>query len=105
MTEPANRADSQERRQDTPRTSGVGEQLSGDEVVSLANAFLSAGARSVVSTLWPVPDAGTRALMTRFYAHLAAGQGKAAALSAAQRERIAAGAPPADWAGVVVSGL
>jgi hypothetical protein len=85
--------------------SGVGEQLSGDEVVSLANAFLSAGARSVVSTLWPVPDAGTRALMTRFYAHLAAGQGKAAALAQAQRELIAADRPPADWAGVVVTGL
>jgi HEAT repeat protein/CHAT domain-containing protein len=85
---------------------GLGEHLSGDEVVSLANAFLLAGARSVVSTLWLVPDQGTQTLMTRFYAHLAAdpAQGKAAALAQAQRELIAAGRPPADWAGVVVTG-
>ncbi len=85
--------------------SGIGEPLSGDEVMSLANAFLIAGARAVVSTLWPVPDHGTKALMTRFYAHRAAGAGKAAALAAAQRELINAGHPPHDWAGVVVTGL
>lgn len=84
---------------------GLGERLSGDEVVSLANAFLLAGARSVVSTLWAVPDAGMRDLMTRFYDHLALGSGKAAALSAAKRELIAAGRPPIDWAGALISGF
>jgi len=86
---------------------GLGERLSGDQVVSLSNAFLLAGARSVLSTLWKVPDQGTQALMTRFYAHLmqTSARDKAGALAAAQRELINAGYPPRAWAGVILTGL
>ena len=38
-----------------------------DEVVSLPTGLLQAGVAGVVGSLWPVSDAATRALMTRFY--------------------------------------
>lgn len=45
----------------------VGDELP-DELVSLSTGFLEAGADAVLASLWPVPDASTRELMTRFYA-------------------------------------
>jgi CHAT domain-containing protein len=64
-----------------------------DEAVGLPAAFLQAGIPAVVGTLWPVNDASTALLATRFYelylhGDPAAGlapQGPAAALQAAQR--------------------
>lgn len=63
---------------------GLGEILSGDDIVSLENAFIYAGAPSVVSTLWPVADTSTARLMERFYRNLSEGSGKAEALRKAQ---------------------
>ncbi len=81
---------------------GLGIQLSGDEVVSLANGFISAGARAIVSSLWPVPDPETKQLMQTFYDHRL--EGHAAALAAAQRTLIAQSRDPYYWAGFVVGG-
>jgi len=64
---------------------GVGEVLSGDDVVSLENAFIFSGAPSVLATLWSVSDESTAVLMDSFYAEYLGGKGKAAALSSAQR--------------------
>ncbi|MGW4904058.1 CHAT domain-containing protein, partial [Streptomyces albidoflavus] len=41
-----------------------------DEAFSLATAFLVAGARSVVGSLWPVPDEATSVLMYLIHHHL-----------------------------------
>ncbi len=43
----------------------------GDEQVGLTQAIMTAGARVVVSSLWPVDDAATRALLVSFYQRLA----------------------------------
>lgn len=56
----------------------------GDELLGLMRAFLSAGAASLVTTLWEVEDRSTTQLMRRFYASLLAGVTKGAALRAAQ---------------------
>lgn len=40
-----------------------------DELVGLPAAFLRAGAKQVVGSFWPVPEAATMMLMTRFYRH------------------------------------
>ena len=45
---------------------GLG-MVTGDGVIGLARAFLVAGARSVVTSLWSVSDAATRVLMVAFY--------------------------------------
>ncbi len=47
--------------------SGVSRVLRGDEPMGLVRAFLSAGAQSVLVTLWPVEDTSARLLMERFY--------------------------------------
>jgi CHAT domain-containing protein len=64
---------------------GVAPVTAGDESPeALDRAFMSAGARTVVASRWPVDDAATSALMERFYAALA-GEGPGAALSTAMR--------------------
>jgi CHAT domain-containing protein len=56
-----------------------------DEVIGLGRGFLYAGAASLLPTLWKVDDASSAELMKLFYDGLLKGQGKAAALAAAQR--------------------
>jgi CHAT domain-containing protein len=76
----------------------------GDELVGLERAFLRAGAPSLVTTLWPVDDAATAALMERFYVHLRGGEAKADALRLAQLETRAEHPNPYYWAGFVLVG-
>lgn len=76
----------------------------GDEVLGLARGFLLAGARTVVATLWSVPDDTTAGLMADLHAACARGEAPAAALRAA-RLRLAARQPhPFHWAPFVVYG-
>ena len=58
----------------------------GDEVAGLTRAFITAGAASVVSSLWSVLSEATTALMVNLYTHLEEGMSKAEALRAAQLE-------------------
>jgi CHAT domain-containing protein len=50
--------------------SGLGKQASGEGVLGLQRSFQSAGARSVVASLWSVDDAATKSLMVAFYTNL-----------------------------------
>jgi CHAT domain-containing protein/tetratricopeptide (TPR) repeat protein len=68
--------------------SGVAAILRGDEPMGLVRAFLSAGARAVLVTLWPVEDRSARLLMEYFYQRLieeGAGFPPEEALASAQR--------------------
>ncbi len=47
--------------------SGLGKVVKGDEIIGFTRSFLSAGAGSMVASLWPVADESTEALMTRMY--------------------------------------
>jgi CHAT domain-containing protein len=54
-------------------------------VLNVARAFLVAGARSVMMTLWPVSDATSAALMRQFYEHLLKGDDVSESLRASKR--------------------
>ncbi len=63
---------------------GVGDVRAGEGVFGLKRAFILAGARSVVLSLWSVPSRETTELMIAFYRQLSAGVAKATALRQAQ---------------------
>jgi len=89
--------------------SGRPVQADQSDVVSiqgLAAQFRRAGVETLVASLWKVDDTGTRALMERFYAHLAQGHDAATALAEAQRELIddETLGTPWVWAAFVVAG-
>ncbi|HVQ30121.1 MAG TPA: CHAT domain-containing protein [Vicinamibacteria bacterium] len=84
--------------------SAGGSVLRGEGVLSLARAFFEAGSPAVVGSLWPLRDDETARQFDSYYRHLARGLSLGAALRNAQRDAIAAGAPSAAWAGLVVLG-
>ena len=73
-------------------------------VANLVNAFIEAGADSVVSTLWELEDHSTEHLMTLFYSKLALHERKVDALRSAQLDLLSEGLPPYFWAGVQIVG-
>jgi len=78
--------------------------LGGDEVLGLPRAFLSAGAATVMVSLWLVHDAGAAHLMRGYYAELQVGQTPAAALRTAQLALMAQMPHPYYWAPFVLLG-
>ena len=67
-------------------------------VANLVNAFIEAGAESVVSTLWKVEDRTAAHLMTKFYGSLANHYSKAESLRNAQLDLLRSNLPPYYWA-------
>ena len=84
--------------------SGQGKVLNAEGISSLARAFLYAGSRGVVCSLWQVADQQTSDLMADFYAGLKRGDPPAVALRDAQLKMIAAGEPPRYWAPFILIG-
>lgn len=62
---------------------GAAAALAGDEAVGLATAFLRAGVRTLVVSLWPVEDESTSVLMQHFHTLVRQGQTLDSALGAA----------------------
>jgi CHAT domain-containing protein/tetratricopeptide (TPR) repeat protein len=73
-------------------------------VANLVNAFIEAGADSVVSTLWELEDHTTEHMMAAFYGQLATGARKVDALRSAQLELLNSKLPPYFWASFQVVG-
>lgn len=65
---------------------GLGDVVDGEGPMSLSRAFLIAGAKSVLASLWQVPDKESAELMERFYTKYLNGMPKAKALAEAQQE-------------------
>ena len=94
---------------------GLGEVQVGEGVMGLRRAFQQAGARTVMSSLWKVPDAETERLMTRFFQLWLTGSDKSAALRSAQLELITRlktepdsnrrESPPFYWAAFICHGV
>lgn len=85
----------------------LGKDIRGEGMVGLSHAFMSAGSKSVVSSLWKVDDRATAVLMRDFYeSMLQQGMSPAAALRSAQRKmmRDKQYSAPYYWAGFVIQG-
>lgn len=67
---------------------GIGGLASGEGVVGLRRAFLAAGARHVLSTLWPIADEMTVELMRGFYERIGRGEPVSEAFASAQGEAL-----------------
>jgi len=87
---------------------GIGELKKGEGIISLANGFSYAGAKSIITTLWSVNDAQTKDIIVRFYNYLDQGLAKDKALQKAKldyiRESKNAQAHPFYWAGYIPMG-
>ena len=78
----------------------------GDDWVGLVRAFLIAGARGVIATLWTVEDRSTAVFIEKFYQEVAAGHPYDVALTRAKRSMLVAGdlVHPFYWSGFVFVG-
>ncbi len=84
---------------------GLARWYYGDEIAGLRQAFLGAGAQTVVASLWLATDTHIAELMAEFYARLAQGAGPAAALARAQRAAHCSGLEAYSWAPFSAFGL
>ena len=87
---------------------GLGQRIRGEGTVGLPHAFLSAGARSVVVSLWRVDDRATADYMADFYRELRGGLSPAAAMLAVRRAKLGNGGAashPSQWAPFILVGM
>jgi CHAT domain-containing protein len=83
---------------------GLGEVRTGEGVFGLRRAFVLAGARTIVMSLWKVPDQQTQELMEDFYRRVLGGQPRAEALRAAQLALKARYPDPLYWGAFICQG-
>ena len=84
-----------------------GRMLEGEGVQSFSRAFLAAGARSTVTTMWRVADRPTADFMQVFYHHLQSGLPRDEALRRAKLRFLESGSALADphfWGAFVLTG-
>ena len=84
---------------------GLGQTYSGQGVMGLRAAVMAAGARSMLISLWKVPDSETQQLMTEFYRNLLGSHlSKVESLRKAQAVVRSEHADPYYWASWVIVG-
>jgi len=87
---------------------GSGKIRNGEGTLSLARAFMYAGCKSIIMTLWSVEDESSSILMENFYNFLSKGYSKAKALQLAKVEYLKNNPPskthPYFWAGFIPVG-
>ncbi|MBX3412444.1 MAG: CHAT domain-containing protein [Pirellulales bacterium] len=89
---------------------GLGDLRTGEGVTGLRRAFAYAGASTLLTSLYKVPDEDTQKLMVDFYRGLAAGKSKSASLRDAELKAIAdrrkseGAAHPFFWASFILVG-
>jgi CHAT domain-containing protein len=82
----------------------AGVVLSGEGVLSLARAFFTAGADTVIGSRWPIRDEDAAALFDGFYRHVGQGASLSEALKRAKADAIDGKRPARAWASLVLMG-
>jgi len=83
---------------------GLGEIHVVEGVLGLGRSFILAGSKTVVMSMWKIPDPETKELMTTFYEGILAGQGKSEALRNAQMVLKEKYPSPSIWGSFVCLG-
>jgi CHAT domain-containing protein len=83
---------------------GLGDLEPGEGVLGLRRSFLIAGARTLVMSLWKVPDEQTQQLMEAFYRLLRQGRPRVEALREAQLQIREHSPQPRSWAAFICQG-
>lgn len=81
---------------------GLGVDGASEGVFGLQRAFKLAGVKTLIMSLWKVPDAQTSELMQTFYSNWLGGMNRHAAFAAAQRKIKETNPNPYYWAGFVM---
>lgn len=82
----------------------LGPRVDGEGLLGLSRAFLYAGARELVVSLWPVADIATESLMVEFYEQILLGRPTTEALREAKLAALDAGASSFEWASFILVG-
>lgn len=83
---------------------GLNKIFAGDEILGLARGFLTAGASSLVLSLWTVNDEATTELMKKFYSELKNGKSAAESLRKSQTDFIEMKKHPYFWSPFAIIG-
>lgn len=83
---------------------GRGDILFGEGVFGFRRAFVIAGAKSLVMSLWAIPDEETKDLMVTFYSLLKSGKGKSESLREAQLWMKNRKSHPYYWGAFILQG-
>ncbi|SHO81258.1 hypothetical protein MNB_SV-15-824 [hydrothermal vent metagenome] len=83
--------------------SGLGDINSSDGVMNLSSAFIQAGAKSVIISLWKINDEATSILIQDFYDNISKGKSYKEALREAKLKMIDKN--PFYWSSLIISGV
>lgn len=84
---------------------GLGEVKAGEGVYGLQRAFLVAGAKALIMSLWKVDDTATQLLMVNFYTNWVKGGNKQKAFKQAQLQLLSKYKDPYYWGAFVMMGM
>lgn len=83
---------------------GLGDIQPGEGVFGLRRAFVIAGSKTLVMSLWKVPDQQTKELMVKFYQKILAGRARSEALRESQLELKKKFPHPLYWGAFICQG-
>ena len=83
---------------------GLNKVFAGEEILGLARGFLTAGAASLIVSLWAVNDAAAGEIMKDLYSHMQRGHSATTSLRYAQLRSVGRGEHPFLWAPFVMIG-